>query len=80
MEQWQIRVTGLVQGVFFRRSAREVGDRLGIGMTATNLADGSVLIEAEGDPAALDQLRAWCETGPPKARVESVTVEVVRGD
>jgi acylphosphatase len=67
-----IRVHGRVQGVFFRRSAREQAMRLGLAGFARNEPDGTVRIEVEGDPAALDRFLAWCHVGPPAARVDRV--------
>jgi acylphosphatase len=67
------RVTGKVQGVFFRHSARLEAERLGIRGAARNLPDGSVEVLAAGDAAALDALREWLRRGPPLARVEEVT-------
>ena len=70
-----IRVTGKVQGVFFRASTQEEAQRLGLGGWVRNEADGSVRIEAEGDEDALDRLVAWCKHGPKQARVADVVVE-----
>jgi acylphosphatase len=67
-----ILVHGRVQDVFFRRSAKERALRLGLTGFARNEPDGTVRIEVEGDPAALDRFLAWCEVGPPAARVERV--------
>jgi acylphosphatase len=44
-----------------------------------NLADGSVEIEAEGDPKALDRLLEDAHRGPPTARVEHVTASRSEG-
>lgn len=71
------QVTGRVQGVFFRQSTRAEAQRLGLTGYARNNADGSVSIEAEGPAEALDALAAWCQQGPPAARVDRV--EVSRG-
>ena len=65
-------VSGRVQGVFFRASARAEAVRLGLTGYAKNLADGSVEVLACGDPAALDELQRWLQVGPPAARVVSV--------
>ncbi|GIV33679.1 MAG: acylphosphatase [Chitinophagales bacterium] len=67
-----IRVTGKVQGVWYRDSARKKALELGITGFVRNEADGSVYIEAEGTAEQLDQFTAWCRQGPPLARVEKV--------
>ena len=68
-------VTGRVQGVAFRAST--IGFARGLGLTGwvRNLTDGSVELEAQGDAAVVQQLLAWCEHGPPAARVTGVRVE-----
>ena len=70
-----IRVTGKVQGVFFRASTREEAQRLGLCGWVRNETDGSVRIEAEGDEESLEQLVARCQHGPDQARVADVVVE-----
>ena len=70
-----IRVVGRVQGVYFRQSAKQEAIRLNLAGFARNEPDGSVHIDAEGDPAALDEFVAWCHHGPPSATVERVDAE-----
>jgi acylphosphatase len=70
-----IRVTGRVQGVFYRASARAEAERLGLRGFVRNEPDGSVYAEAEGEREALARFAAWCRRGPPHARVESVAIE-----
>ncbi len=70
-------VSGRVQGVFFRASTREQALRLGITGHANNLADGSVDVVACGSDDALAELETWLQHGPPSARVEAVTREVL---
>lgn len=67
-----IKVSGLVQGVFFRASAKEQAESLGISGFAQNLSDGSVYIEAEGVDKSLDKFVNWCHQGPQLAKVEKV--------
>ena len=71
-KHWDIRVSGRVQGVFYRASARAEGERLGLSGFVRNEPDGSVYAEAEGEEAALERFLAWCRRGPPAARVEGV--------
>jgi acylphosphatase len=68
-------VFGDVQGVFFRDSCRFEAERLGLGGWVRNRPDGTVEIEVEGSPEAVDSLLAWARLGPPRARVEGVAVE-----
>lgn len=75
VERRIIRVFGHVQGVFFRQSARREALRLGLTGFARNEPDGSVTIDAQGAPAALDELVAWAHHGPAAARVDRVEVE-----
>lgn len=69
----RFRVTGRVQGVFFRASTREQAVRLGLAGHARNLPDGSVEVVASGGAGALDELERWLHHGPPAARVASVS-------
>ncbi|RMH40395.1 MAG: acylphosphatase [Deltaproteobacteria bacterium] len=71
----RVRVRGRVQGVWFRGSTRERAMRVGVSGWVRNLPDGSVELEAEGPPEAVDALVDWCRQGPPAARVDSVEVE-----
>ena len=68
----KFHVSGRVQGVFFRASARDEALRLKLSGYAKNLADGSVEVLACGDERALDALERWLRRGPPSARVDQV--------
>lgn len=67
-------VTGGVQGVGFRWSARQTAQHLGVTGWARNRPDGSVEAEIEGPPERVDEMLAWLRTGPPGASVDNVTV------
>jgi acylphosphatase len=67
-------VTGRVQGVSFRASTCSEARRLGVVGWVRNLPDGSVELEAEGDDDRVAALLAWCEHGPPGARVATVAI------
>ena len=70
-----ILVKGKVQGVFFRKSAKQIAADLNISGWVKNTDDGDVEIFAQGDSNAIDQLIKWCKQGPPKAEVEDVEVK-----
>ena len=67
-------VTGHVQGVSYRASAAQEARRLGVIGWVRNRNDGAVELEAEGAADAIAQLLAWCEHGPPAARVTKVAI------
>jgi acylphosphatase len=70
-------VLGRVQGVSYRAPTAAEARRLGLVGWVRNRADGAVELEAEGDDAAVDALVAWCEQGPPAARVTAVKVDAI---
>jgi acylphosphatase len=65
-------VKGEVQGVGFRWAVQRQAGELGLTGYAENLPDGSVRVEAEGDPDRLDQLEAFLHQGPHWAEVASL--------
>ena len=75
MVRRRLRITGRVQGVWFRESCCEVADRLGLAGSVRNRADGTVEVVAEGPPAEVEALVAWCRSGPPAADVTGVEVD-----
>lgn len=70
-----LRITGIVQGVFFRASTREAAIAFGVSGWVRNLPDGSVEAVFEGPREAVGRAVAWTRTGPPHAVVERVDVE-----
>jgi acylphosphatase len=69
-----IRVTGKVQGVYFRASAMQQAQLLGVNGFVKNEADGSVYLEVEGKSEAVSQMVHWCTSGPALARVKHLDV------
>ena len=70
----RVKIAGRVQGVYFRASACQEAQSLGITGWVRNCSDGSVELVAEGPREKLDQLIAWCHRGPTGSRVAEVTV------
>ena len=66
------RVTGRVQGVYYRAWARGVANELGLRGTARNRTDGSVEIHVRGTPGAVTDFEARLLEGPISASVERV--------
>ena len=73
-------VSGLVQGVWFRKSTCDKARELGLCGWVRNLPDGRVEILATGPEGKLLELQAWCHHGPPLARVGTVQGEWLEGE
>ena len=69
----RIKVSGRVQGVWFRGSTQQRASGLGVSGWARNCADGSVEVVAAGSAGALAEFARWLAHGPPHARVDAVT-------
>ena len=74
MKRAHVRVTGRVQGVFFRAEAADRARSLGVAGWIRNVPDGSVEAVFEGPDDAVDALVRWSERGPAGARVDDVDV------
>ncbi|THB67899.1 MAG: acylphosphatase [Desulfovibrio sp.] len=66
------RVSGRVQGVWFRAWTQETGQGLGLTGWVRNLADGRVETLAQGDSSGVDEFRALLWKGPRLAEVREV--------
>ena len=69
-----VRVSGRVQGVFFRVWTKEQADALGVGGWVRNCPDGSVEAHVEGDADAVERMIDAMRKGPGGANVERVEV------
>lgn len=67
-------VSGRVQGVYFRQNTKQVADGHGVAGWVRNLPDGRVEAIFEGDEMAVNEVIEWCHVGPPKAKVDDVSV------
>jgi acylphosphatase len=67
-----LRIRGRVQGVFFRETARQQAERLGVRGWIRNLPDGDVEAVVEGPEDRLEAFARWAHEGPPAAQVEEV--------
>ena len=75
MKTVRLVIKGKVQGVFYRATAKDVADLLGIKGWVKNLPDHNVEITATATEELLQKFIGWCKQGPPKARVDEVIVE-----
>ncbi|MDX6555609.1 MAG: acylphosphatase [Miltoncostaeaceae bacterium] len=67
-------VRGLVQGVYFRDTAREAAEAHGVTGWAANLPDGTVELVLEGAPEDVEAVLTVARRGPPDAHVTGIEV------
>lgn len=67
-------IKGKVQGVFYRASAKEIADELGLKGWIKNTNEGYVEVLITGDEEQLKVFIEWCWKGPRRAEVEDVIV------
>jgi acylphosphatase len=76
---YKVVVSGVVQGVSFRASMREVALRHGVRGWVRNRDDGDVEALVQGGEADVGKLLEWAKVGPPGARVVSLRWEPLEG-
>jgi len=75
MKKVHVYISGRVQGVFFRAETQRAAVCLQLTGWVRNTEDGLVEAVFEGEDRDIDKMLAWCQTGPPHARVDQVIVE-----
>jgi acylphosphatase len=71
----KVRITGRVQGVYYRGWTRSEAERLGLSGWVRNEHDGSVAAVIAGAPEAVEEMLRLMRRGPLDARVDEVAVE-----
>jgi acylphosphatase len=74
MTRRRVVVSGRVQGVFFRDTARRRAEAAGVAGWIGNRPDGAVEAVFEGEPGPVEELVEFCRHGPSRAEVASVEV------
>lgn len=72
---YEIRITGRVQGVGYRYFVLKIAHTLNIKGFVKNMPDGSVFISAYGSVNDLDRLTDHLKIGPARARVDKIIIE-----
>jgi acylphosphatase len=67
-------IKGKVQGVFYRATAKDVAQELGLTGWVKNTKEGNVEVLASGSDKQVQQFISWCRQGPAKAVVTDVEI------
>ena len=71
-------IHGKVQGVFFRKHTQQQAVQLGLRGWVMNTAEGTVVGEAQGAPAAVQRMATWlAEVGSPKSKIKKADIAYV---
>jgi acylphosphatase len=72
MKQVHVRISGHVQGVWYRASTKQKAEELGITGWVKNTSDGAVEAVFAGEEEVVDAMISWCQKGPRLAKVTNV--------
>lgn len=75
MKTIKLTISGKVQGVFYRASAKKEAEKFGLKGWVRNTDTGSVEIMVTGDDADLQKFVGWCKKGPARSEVSNVDVQ-----
>ena len=74
MSTIHLLIKGKVQGVFYRATAKQIANDIGLTGWIKNTREGNVEATVSGNEQQLEKFVRWCKQGPDKALVEEVIV------
>lgn len=77
MKTCRLRISGKVQGVWYRASAKDEAVRLGLKGQVWNEPNGDVGVWVQGIEQVINAFIEWCHHGPPLAEVIAVDTQVM---
>ncbi len=77
MKTFQLRITGKVQGVWYRASTKDKALSLGLKGKVWNERDGAVGALVQGTDQKVSEFIEWCKEGPMLAEVNEVVIHEV---
>lgn len=75
MKTVRMKISGLVQGISFRKYIKEEADKLAIKGHVRNLDSGEVEVMAEGKPEDVEVMIAVCKKGAPHSTIKGVDIQ-----
>ena len=77
MKTVRLKISGMVQGVFFRKYIQEQAEKLSIKGHVRNMESGEVEVVAEGSPENIETMIACCKKGAPHSNVKAVDIQEI---
>lgn len=75
MKTVRAKITGTVQGVFFRKFIADEAKKIGVKGHVRNLESGEIEVVAEGSPEQVDSMIACCKKGAPHSVIKNVDIQ-----
>jgi acylphosphatase len=75
MKTVRLKISGMVQGVFFRKYISDEAKKLSIKGHVRNLDSGEVEVVAEASPEKVDEMIALCRKGAPHSTIKNVDIQ-----
>ena len=72
--RFEVKISGKVQGVWFRFNTKKNADDLKINGWVRNTTDGKVEAIFEGEEENLHKMINWCLIGSPNSQVEKIEI------
>jgi acylphosphatase len=73
MVQYEIKITGRVQGVGFRYFTQKKANEIGIKGWVKNTRDGAVEVLVQGTETVINTFTDYLQIGPPLSRVDHIS-------
>ena len=75
MKTIRAKVSGTVQGIFYRKFVKEQADALGLKGHVRNLDSGEVEIIAEGNEDDVNKIMQICKKGPAHSQIKRMEIQ-----
>lgn len=80
MLQALLKITGRVQGVFYRAGCEKQAIKLGLAGYVRNMPDGSVKALIQGEKWQIEDFIKWAKKGPAGSKIENVEIKWEEGE
>lgn len=74
MVTYHVLIIGIVQGVYYRASAKKHAENIGVTGWIRNTDDGNVEAFVSGLPEQVQFFFDWCRIGPPSAVINEIII------
>lgn len=73
MVQYEIKITGRVQGVGYRHFSQKQANNFGLKGWVKNTVDNGVLVMVQGEETVIETFIDYLRIGPTRSRINSIT-------